>query len=124
MKQYCGLGLAMVAVRLLEPPPSVGSMLRPDHPVFSSPKSTSRTREGLRQRVRPQGKIKAAGGRFVALGRDWGGWSEAGDCPFRHAAKAGYHYSLGQFRSTECLVQQCGVPSSAQDRRTYATFRS
>ena len=74
--------------------------------------------EGLRQRVRPQGNIKAAGGRFVALGRDWGGWSEAGDCPFRHAAKAGYHYSLGQFRSTECLVQQCGVPSSAQDRRT------
>ena len=28
--------------------------------------------EGLRQRVRPQGNIKAAGGRFVALGRDWG----------------------------------------------------
>ena len=54
MKQYCGLGLAMVAVRLLEPPPSVGSMLRPDHPVFSSPKSTSRTQRGYGKEYAPR----------------------------------------------------------------------
>ena len=46
----------MLAVQLLEPQPLVGSMLRPNHPVISLPKSTSRTQRGYGKEYAPKAR--------------------------------------------------------------------
>ena len=62
---------------------------------------------GLRQRVCPQGPGQHQGGWWSLRSpwRNWRSWSETGNCPFRYATKAGYHYSLGQSRILGSTVQ-------------------
>ena len=99
MKQYVGLGLAMLAGTVIGAAAVSGLHAQAKPPVYlvSEIDVTNPEAYGAEFAPKAQATVKAAGARFIAIGTN--------HSKGRHAAEACYYSGLGQSRRTECLVQ-------------------
>ena len=119
MKQYFGLGLAMLAGTVIGAAAVSGLHAQAKPPVYLITEIDVTNPEAYAAEFAPkaQATIKAAGGRFVVIGGTAGVGAKPITAMGQVPAKAAYDPSLGQHERNKCLVQRRRLSSGPQNWR-------